>query len=523
MVKCLFFSVLSFTLLFLSCNANRQVLFPVQGTGVPLLAMSREAQAGTLDFSRPGRLEFRFDGAFSAPVFSSLEIEYDFSYLPSGEIIENYRLVLETADTSWVLPMDISFLGVTLHENAVFHYAVPITNSFNGRFNIVLQPINGAAGISSGRPVLQIRSVGFSERWFGFNTSERNGRKHFFLSPFVFMDNGNITVDLPEVFGTGQNQLRPHIVLPYKPTNRVYYLPAAHLRSVSFAGPIAACPRAIIDWPQENWRDSRFEVFAWDRFPEIIIFDTENFDIQARLFKRLAFFVEKAGFRGRLSFDEEIADLHGWNAHNYRAQDLAAFFQLARDTNFPLLDEEWELEYILYRAGVLRRDPFSQRIIPGRGAVLSISQERSHARLRTRFMNHEVFHGLYFIDEDFQRFSRERWDMFPNFARNFFLAWLEVQEYDTGYDFLVINEFMGHILQYPVANAAWYFGEHLPNLILTRAPHLGIYLPATQELTEAGRRFWPCLAEIFTAETEAFSAYVNQRWGLAAGRVWELR
>ena len=283
--------------------------------------------------------------------------------------------------------------------------------------------------------------------------------------------------------------------------------------------PIPADPQQILNWPQQSWRDSRFEVFSWDRFPEIVIFDTVSFDMQARLFKRLAFFVEKAGFRGRLSHCAEIADLHGWNAHNYRAEDLAVFFQTARETNFPLLDEEWELEYILTRAGVLRWDPRTHRILPGRGAVLSISRERSHFNLRTRFMNHEVFHGLYFIDEDFQRFSRQRWEAFPAFARDFFIAWLQVQEYDTGYDFLVINEFMGHILQYPVANAAWYFGQHLPNLILTRSPRHSIYLPVREE-TRDGRRFWPDLARVFTAEAEVFSAYVNERWGLSAGRVW---
>ncbi|MCL2293380.1 MAG: hypothetical protein FWC36_00710 [Spirochaetes bacterium] len=284
--------------------------------------------------------------------------------------------------------------------------------------------------------------------------------------------------------------------------------------------PIPADPQCILNWPQNTWRDSRFEVFSWDRFPEIVIFDTVSFDMQARLFKRLAFFAEKAGFRGRLAHCAEIADLHGWNAHNYRAEDLAVFFQTARDTNFPLLDEEWELEYILYRAGVLRWDSASQRILPGRGAVLSISRERSHFNLRTRFMNHEVFHGLYFIDEDFRIFSRQRWEAFPEFARRFFIAWLEVQEYDTNYEFLVINEFMGHILQYPVANAAWYFGQHLPNTILRRSPRHSVYFPEREERTREGNRFWPDLARVFTAEAEAFSAYVNQRWGLAAGRVW---
>ena len=283
--------------------------------------------------------------------------------------------------------------------------------------------------------------------------------------------------------------------------------------------PIPADPGQILSWPQTTWRDSRFEVFSWDRFPEILIFDTATFDIQARLFKRLAFFVEKAGFRGRLPPDEEIANLHGWNAHNYRAEDLARFFQAARDSNFPLLDEEWELEYILFRHGILRWDS-QYGISPGTGAVLSLSREASHSSLRPRFMAHEVFHGLFFIDEDFRTFSSQRWAALPEYVKTFFLVWLENQAYDINDEYLVVNEFMAHILQFTVANASWYFGEHLPNLVLERSPQNIAYLPARETRTREGRRFWPELAEIFTRESEAFSAYVNRRWSLAAGRAW---
>ena len=51
--------------------------------------------------------------------------------------------------------------------------------------------------------------------------------------------------------------------------------------------------------------------------------------MQDDLLKRMAFFTEKEGFRGRLAADEEIKDLHGFNAHDYRAETLAAFFDLA--------------------------------------------------------------------------------------------------------------------------------------------------------------------------------------------------
>jgi hypothetical protein len=289
----------------------------------------------------------------------------------------------------------------------------------------------------------------------------------------------------------------------------------------SFAlNPIPADPWDILNYPVGNWRDRRFEVFSWDRFPEIIIFDNASFAVQDRLFKRLAFFVEKAGFRGRLAHDAEIAGLHGWNAHDYRAVDLANFFETARLTNFPLLPEEWELQFILLENGVIRRNTASQ-IIPGRGAVLSLSRESSRD-LRIRFMAHEGFHGLYFIDQDFRRFTRQRWEIFPDEGKALLFAFFEVQAYDTSDIDLVLKEFSGHILQQTVAQASWFFGQHLPHRLLSENPLYRSALPAREEIRD-GRRFWPDLAAIFTAEAEVFSRYANQRWGLSAGRVWQSR
>jgi hypothetical protein len=274
----------------------------------------------------------------------------------------------------------------------------------------------------------------------------------------------------------------------------------------------------------EKWRNARYEVFQWDIFPEILIFDTANYAVQDRLFKRLAFFVEKAGYRGRLAQDAEIADLHGWNAHDYRAADLAAFFEAARKSNFPLLLEEHELESILLTNGILRRNSAFE-IVPGVGAIISLSREsdRVDRSLRPRFMAHEGFHGIYFIDEDFRNFSRQRWETFPTPAKRFLLSFFDFQAYDTKNFDLVVNEFMAHVLQQSISQAAWYFGEYQPNRMITASPWRRSFLPEKEEVTQDGRRHWPEIAAAFTAEAEAFSRYVSQRWGFSAGRVWRSR
>jgi hypothetical protein len=185
------------------------------------------------------------------------------------------------------------------------------------------------------------------------------------------------------------------------------------------------------------------------------------------------------------------------------------------------LAEERELEALLLAAGIISRSPASE-IIPGGGAIISLSREtdRTDRSLRSRFMAHEAFHGLYFIDADFRSFCRRRWEAFPGFAKTFMLSFFEFQAYDTGDSNLVINEFMAHVLQQPVAQIGWYFGEYQPNRMITTSPRRRATLPEREERTAEGRRYWPDLARVFTSEAEAFSQYVSQRWGLAAGRVW---
>jgi hypothetical protein len=280
--------------------------------------------------------------------------------------------------------------------------------------------------------------------------------------------------------------------------------------------PVPADPGSILNYPQQNWRDVRYEVFQWDDFPSILIFDTANYNVQNNMLKRMAFFTEKAGYRGRLATDQEIADLHGWNAHDYRAEDLAAFFETARRTEFPLLAEERELERILLGVDIIRRNSMGE-CIPGMGAIVSISRE-SPDYLRSRFLVHEGFHGLFFIDEDFRNFSRRRYENLGSVAKRFILSFFDYQHYDVKDQYLVINEFMAHILQQPVSQAADYFGKNLASRIDASSWRRAV-LPPKDEKTDS----WPEIARAFQAEAEAFSSYVNHRWGLAAGRIRRLK
>jgi len=283
------------------------------------------------------------------------------------------------------------------------------------------------------------------------------------------------------------------------------------------AAPIPADPALILDYQQALWRNPEYEVFQWNRFPEILIFDTKSYEVQDRLFKRLAFYVEKAGYRGRLASDEEIAPLHGWNAHDYRSSDLADFFTTAEKTRFPLNKEERELREILLAQGIIQTGSDDKSYNTGKGAIISISRE-SESYLRRLFMVHEAFHGLFFIDPEFQAFALDRWTHLDPVAKKFLIAYFKNRGYDTADSYLMKNELMAYCLQQNVAGAALYFGKTLPERLSAFPQHL-------QNIAEKDEKSdtWPVLANLFTSEARSFSDYVKKRWGLEAGRVWDIK
>ncbi|GMO45814.1 MAG: hypothetical protein Ta2B_26970 [Termitinemataceae bacterium] len=278
--------------------------------------------------------------------------------------------------------------------------------------------------------------------------------------------------------------------------------------------PIVADPGPILFYPQTKWRNPNYEYFSWDIFPNIIIFDTKNYDVQDSLLKRLAFFAEKKGFRGRIASDLEIKDLHGWNAHDYSPETLANFFNAVAKINFPLSKEELELRDIVIAAGIILAS--SNMYVPGNGALISISRESADYQRKTLFV-HEAFHGIFFVDADFRNFSAERWKKFDPVSKRFLLSFFDYQQYDIKDNFLVINEFMAYCLQQAPGASAEYFGKTKAKLLEAHEWRFRD-LPAKDEKSDN----WPQLAAAFYNETAVFSDYVNSRWGLNAGKVWRV-
>ncbi|MDR2418216.1 MAG: LysM peptidoglycan-binding domain-containing protein [Treponema sp.] len=273
--------------------------------------------------------------------------------------------------------------------------------------------------------------------------------------------------------------------------------------------PILANPDAILTYSQSRWRDSRFEVFQWQDMAAvfeapILIFDTASYRIQSRFLKRLAFFVERSGTRGQLLTDQQLGHRLDWYAHDYQAEDLAVFFNTAASTHFSLSAEELELRDILLDVGIIRNGQ-NNRFVAGAGAIISISRESSN-ELRSRFMIHEGFHGLFFLDKAFREFSYHRYENLNPQAKRYLLSYFSYMGYDTSYQFLVVNEFMAYVLQQSLVTNSNFFGGAVLNAINNRI-----------EVTSL-----PEILAAFQAEAVAFSTYVDQRWSLAAGRLRQL-
>jgi hypothetical protein len=560
------FAVIPALLLFVSCSGKRAVSFPFEygETRTVVFGNSKQAVSGQIPLTRKANFAYTFETSLRIPTDSSLEIDY--TVKGDGNIV----LTIEGAtDPSlkdkegasvyrWQLPLDAGIM--TDEPPSLIRYAVPLTVSEIAKINLDVSKVDGKKKDGS---AIEVKAFRICKRWFGFEWKDGifsatpfvekadtvniaqeswiinppidyriSGAIELRASAFpeeasgddrIIVEPGAISYEWTSPHDLKNALFLPSGALPYNPyplsvtiAPRMgeVRLSASLVRPFPVA-PIPADPGIILSYKRGDWRDKRYEVFQWEGFPSILVFDTADYAMQDKLFKRLAFFVEKAGYRGKLSTDAQLAGQHGWNAHDYRAEDLAAFFNLVETTAFPLSPEEEELKTILFGNGILLRAS-NQRIEAGEGAIISLSQESSDY-LRRRFMAHEGFHGIFFTDQKFRDFSKDRYNHLSLAARNFILSFFDYQHYDIADEYLVINEFQAHVLQQPASQAGWYFGGSLAAR-LEASPWRRAILPKKDERSAT----WPEIATAFQTEANAFSAYARKQWGLDGGRTWRI-
>jgi hypothetical protein len=218
--------------------------------------------------------------------------------------------------------------------------------------------------------------------------------------------------------------------------------------------PIPASLERVLVTPTSAWRSAAVEVYRWDLFSDVLIFDTARFAVQDRIFTRLAYYLEKRGFRGELLGNARLAGRHGWNAHDYGAEGLAAFFSAAAEISFPLNPEEVAVRQLAEDEGII--STFRGRFLPGHGAVLAISRSSSAVERRL-LLAHESFHGIFFSSEAYRDFCMRLWDSLPKNEKSFYESFLSSLGYDSADPTLVVNEFQAYLMQQPLQYAVSYF------------------------------------------------------------------
>jgi hypothetical protein len=250
-------------------------------------------------------------------------------------------------------------------------------------------------------------------------------------------------------------------------------------------------------------------LYRWDALPSVLVLVFRDYGAQDRYLKRLAFFVEKAGYRGTLQKDEVLGPLHGWNAHDYRPEDLAAFFEKAKEKAFPLSPQERALEKLLVDRDLVREG--GGNILPGVGALISISLESPPAQRRLLLV-HESTHAIFFADEEYRKYVRQVWASVGGDERWFWKTYFAWAMYDTASDYLMANEFQAYLLQQPIAAAREYFTKRKPEELLEKHPEL------EQKVEEYMKKY----GDSFEARARGLDAWLSDKYGFSAGKTYFL-
>lgn len=248
-----------------------------------------------------------------------------------------------------------------------------------------------------------------------------------------------------------------------------------------------------------------YTIWRWDLLPETLVMDFDSYATQDIYLKRLAFFAEKPGFRGRLARDSEIAHLHGWNAHDYPSWAMADFFEKARKENFPLNQAELELREILLACGILHQSSAGD-YYAGEGALISVSRE-SLPYLRRMFIDHEASHALFFMDENYRRLAQQLWDSHSRTVREFWNFHLSWRNYDISDKYLCVNELQAYLVQQRPSDAGGYLERSV-------FPQLTAAYPGRAEWLDSVK------AEVLAqavSDARALDSYLEENYGIGAG------
>lgn len=273
--------------------------------------------------------------------------------------------------------------------------------------------------------------------------------------------------------------------------------------------PVKIDPGLILNYNLKDWRCYEYEIFEWDRIPGILFFDIRNYAIQDKFFSRLAYYVEKEGFKGTLLTNEQLDGKHGYNAHDYSSDSLASFFNKAADDHFILNEEELLLKEILIKNKLLEYEGDGLHVKPLEGGLVSLSRETKDWS-RKNLLAHEGFHTLFFKDAEFRNFVAAVYGTCDYKSLEFVHDYFKSQPslgYDQNDEYLMHNEFMAYLMQSPMNGVADYF-VHQANRgsVIAYTPELCAYIRQTK-------------ASGLEDAAAAINDFIFDKYGVVAGSI----
>ena len=203
----------------------------------------------------------------------------------------------------------------------------------------------------------------------------------------------------------------------------------------------------------------------------VLVIQFPGLRVQGRALNRAAALIEKGGQRrDRLLADAELQaaiaaagdnEASYFLGHDYRAEDLARFYNLAHAQQLALNAEEMRLRQLLLDAGLLQ--PTEAGRLSGRAdrALISFSAEQPDdpatpqddgmdARRRESVLRHELSHGRYFTDARYHDHCWRFWhELLSETERQTWRRYLGHLGYDPANEALMVNEMQALLMHTP--------------------------------------------------------------------------
>ena len=276
--------------------------------------------------------------------------------------------------------------------------------------------------------------------------------------------------------------------------------------------PLPADFKQILENDPAQWRYSDWEVYAWESFPGILVIDFQNFNIQSHMLKRLSYFVEKRGYTGKIHSFLRLSGKSDWNAHNYKAKDLAAFFTEAQRSGALLTSAETYLRELLLANRIIEKGESGYTGGEDKG-IVSVSQE-SAAHVRSLLLTHEGYHGLFYAAPGLKELVYDLWGKLAPEAQEMWVDYLrsaDVWNYDYRNGYLLRNEMLGYMMQQK--DFAEYFDNMMFPRLLKRIPDKAEHF---QEIHDVAR-------QAFLDTALKIAVFLQNNYNLSPGNLSYMR